>query len=270
VEYNFSMSITARYVAAQQIAVKAGELARDFFSQRATLAVEAKGRQDFVSHADRAVEQLIRAEIEREFPGDGFLGEESAATSSGSDDRLWVVDPIDGTHNFLRGARYYCVSIAYVEHGRCEIGVVFDPEHAELFHARRGHGSWCEQGETERRMHASDCASLGNAFVCLGHHDRRPDPRYIAVRQALMDRGAAMRNMGAAALQLAHVAADRYDAFIELSLNAWDALAGLLLVEEAGGYAAPFPGPEGIRRPSPALGCAKGLAAELVPLVGAW
>ncbi|HKE41156.1 MAG TPA: inositol monophosphatase family protein [Casimicrobiaceae bacterium] len=261
------MSIIARYVAAQQIAVKAGRLARDFFAQRATLAVEAKGRQDFVSHADRTVEQLIRGEIEREFPGDGFLGEETAASFSGSDERVWVVDPIDGTHNFLRGVRYYCVSIAYVERGRCEVGAVFDPEHDELFHARRGHGAWLEQAGSEQRLHVSDCASLASAFVCLGHHDRRPEPRYIAIRQALMDRGAAMRNMGAGALQLAHVAADRYDAFVELSLNAWDALAGLLMVEEAGGYAAPFPGPEGLRRPAPALGCAKGLAAELVPLV---
>ena len=165
--------------------------------------------------------------------------------------------------------RYYCVSIAYVEHGRREIGVVFDPEHAELFHARRGHGSWCEHGEQEQRLWASDCASLANAFVCLGYNDRRPDPRYIAVRQALMDRGAAVRNMGAGALQLAHVAADRFDAFIELSLNAWDALAGLLLIEEAGGYAGPFPGPEGLRKPAAALGCARGLAPELSSLVAA-
>ena len=264
------MSITARYVAARRIAVEAGRLAREFFARRATLAVEAKGSQDFVSHADRAVEQLIRSEIGREFPGDGFLGEETAATFGGSEERIWVVDPIDGTHNFLRGVRYYCVSIAYVERGRREIGVVFDPEHDELFHARRGHGAWCEREATDERLHASECTSLARAFVCLGHHDRGPEPRYIAVRQALMDRGAAMRNMGAGALQLAHVAADRYDAFVELSLNAWDALAGLLLVEEAGGFAAPFPGPEGLRKPAPALGCARGLAKELVPLVGAW
>jgi myo-inositol-1(or 4)-monophosphatase len=85
-----------------------------------------------------------------------------------------------------------------------------------------------------------------------------------------MDQGAAMRNMGAGALQLAHVAAARYDAFIELSLNAWDALAGLLLVEEAGGYVAPFPGPEGMRKPAPVLACSPGISQQLVKLVGAW
>jgi len=193
-----------------------------------------------------------------------------ATSFAGADDHLWVVDPIDGTHNFLRGARYYCVSIAYVEGGRREIGVVCDPEHDELFHARRAHGSWCLRRGSEERLHVSDCASLSRAFICLGHHDRHPEPRYIALRQALMDHGAAMRNMGAGALQLAHVAAGRYDAFIELSLNAWDALAGLLLVEEAGGYVAPFPGPEGMRKPAPVLACAPGISQQLVKLVGAW
>jgi myo-inositol-1(or 4)-monophosphatase len=264
------VSITARYAAAQTIAAKAGRLAHRYFVQRDVLAVEAKGTQDFVSHADRAVEALIRAEIEREFPGDAFLGEETATGFAGTDARLWVVDPIDGTHNFLRGAYYYCVSIAYVEGGRREIGVVCDPEHDELFHARRGHGSWCLHRGREQRLCVSGCAALASAFVCLGHHDRHPEPRYIALRQALMDQGAAMRNMGAGALQLAHVAAGRYDAFIELSLNAWDALAGLLLVEEAGGYVAPFPGPEGMRKPAPVLVSARGIAEPLSRLVGAW
>jgi myo-inositol-1(or 4)-monophosphatase len=265
-----TMSITARYTAAQAIAVKAGRVAHDYFVRRGTLAIEAKGAQDFVSHADRAVEALIRAEIRREFPGDAFMGEESAASFAGTDASLWVVDPIDGTHNFLRGARYYCVSIAYVLQGRREIGVVCDPEHDEVFHARRGHGAWCARGGAEERLHVSDCDALSRAFICLGHHDRGPEPRYIAIRQKLMDSGVAMRNMGAGALQLAHVAAGRYDGFVELSLNAWDALAGLLLTEEAGGHTAPFPGPDGLRTPAPVLACAPAIAADLTRLVGVW
>ena len=189
--------------------MKAGRLARDFFRPAHDPGGGGKRQGDFVRHGDRSVEQLIRGEIEREFPGDGFFGEETAPSFGGSDQRVWVVDPVDGTHNFLRGVRYYCVSIAYVQRGRCEVGAVFDPEHDELFHARRGHGAWLEQSGTEQRLRMSDCASLASAFVCLGHHDRRPEPRYIAIRHALMDRGAAMRNMGAGALQLAHVAADR-------------------------------------------------------------
>jgi len=265
-----AVSITARYAAAQAVAARAARLAHRYFVRRATLPVEAKGAQDFVSHADRAVEALIRAAIAREFPEDAFLGEESAAQFSGAQGRVWIVDPIDGTHNFLRGARYYCVSIAYVENGRREIGVVADPEHGEVFHARRGHGAWCTRRRGEERLRASDCAAVSRAFVCLGHHDRHPEPRYMVLRQKLMDGGAAMRNMGAGALQLAHVAAGRYDAFIELSLNAWDAMAGLLLVEEAGGFAAPFPGPEGLRAAAPTLACAAGLREPLMRLVGEW
>ena len=262
------MSIIARYVAAQRIASKAGELAHDFFIRRRSLAVESKGAQNYVSQADLTVETLIRDDLQQEFPSDAFLGEETASSFSRSADRVWVVDPIDGTHNFLRGTRYYCISIAYIENGRREIGVVFDPEHDELFHARRGHGAWCAHADGEERIKVAECTSLKRAFIALGHHDRFPEPKYIAVRQALMQEGCAVRNMGAGALQLAYVAAARFDAFIELSLNSWDALAGALLVEEAGGYVAPFPGAEGLLKPAPVLACAPGISAALARIVG--
>jgi myo-inositol-1(or 4)-monophosphatase len=223
-----------------------------------------------VSRADRMVEELIATRLAAAFPGDAFLGEESAATVTGPLDRAWVVDPIDGTHNFLRGVRYYCVSIAYVENGQREIGVVYDPEHDELFHACRGDGAWCQRDGNDTPLRTSGCSALSDAFICVGHHDRHPEPRYLALRHALMDAGVATRNMGAGALQLAHVAAGRFDGFIELSLNAWDAMAGLLLVDEAGGYSAPFPGPGGMRVPAPVLGCTRGIAEPLTKLVGAW
>ena len=117
------------------------------------------------------------------------------------------------------------------------------------------------------RLHASSCKSLGDAFLALAHHDRYPEPRFLALRHALMDAGAAMRNMGSGALQLAHVAAGRYDGFIELSLNAWDALAGLLLVEEAGGHGAPSPWPQPLTQVAPVFGCARGIADEIARLV---
>ena len=267
---NDASSIQARHIAARKIARKAGELAHDYFSRRGALAVETKGAQDYVSQADRAVETLIRAELAQEFPDDAFLGEETAASFAGGEERIWIVDPIDGTHNFLRGAHYYCVSIAFVAHGRRQIGVVFDPEHDELFHALREHGAWRTHRGKDERLQVSNCTSLASALVCLGHHDRYPEPRVMAIRQALMDAGTAVRSLGAGALQLAHVAAGRYDAFVELSLNAWDAMAGLLLIEEAGGYTAPFPGPRGLRTPAPVLGCARGIADPLMRIVGAW
>jgi len=264
------MPLSARYIAALDIARSAGTLARNFFTQRESLVIEHKGAQDLVSHADLTVEESIRSKLAAAFPGDAFLGEETAAAFAGDPDHVWIVDPIDGTHNFLRGVRYYCVSIAYVENGQREIGVVYDPEHDELFHARRGLGAWCERTGGDVRLRVGECDDLAQAFVCVGHHDRSPDPRVLALRHALMDAGAATRNMGAGALQLAHVAAGRFDGFIEMSLNAWDAMAGLLLVEEAGGYVAPFPGPQGMRVPAPVLACAKGIAEPLTKLVGAW
>ncbi len=264
------MPLPARYVAAIDIARKAGGLAHSFFDQRELLEIEHKGAQDLVSRADRSVEELIRKHLAAAFPNDAFFGEETSGSFPGDAGHVWVVDPIDGTHNFLRGVRYYCISIAYVENGVREIGVVYDPEHDELFHAQRGEGAWVERTGGDVRLRTSDCAELAQAFVCVGYHDRRPDPRVLALRHALMDAGVATRNMGAGALQLAHVAAGRYDGFIELSLNAWDAMAGLLLIEEAGGYAAPFPGPEGMRVPAPVLGCARGIGEALNGIVGAW
>src|SRR5207237_1809596 len=190
---NDAWSIHGRNIAARKIACRAGELAHDYFSRRGALAVETKGAQDYVSQADRALESLIRAELAQALPDDAFLGEETAPSFAGREDRIWVVDPIDGTHNFLRGAHYYCVSIAFVVHGRREIGVVFDPEHDELFHALREHGAWRTHRGKDDRLQVSNCTSLASAFVCLGHHDRYPEPRVMAIRQALMDAGTAGR-----------------------------------------------------------------------------
>jgi len=259
-----------RYAFAKSLAHRAGSRALEWFRRRGELTIDLKGPQDFVTHADREVQALIEREIAGAFPGDAFLGEETAPAFRGPLDHCWIVDPIDGTHNFLRGVRYYCVSMAYLERGVREVGVIYDPEHGELFHARRGHGAWCESAGNQTQLRASRCKKLDQAFVCVGHNDRYPEERYIELKQKLMDAGVATRNMGAGALQLAHVAAGRFDGFIELSLNAWDACAGLLLIEEAGGYAGPFPGPDGLLVPAPVIGCAKEIAWPLVELVGVW
>jgi len=261
------MSVDDRYVFLQRLALAAGALARDFWTRRASLVVEAKGPQDFVSRADREVESFIRRELAEAFPGDDFLGEETAAAFQGGAERLWIVDPIDGTHNFLRGIPYWNVSIAYVENGVRTLGAVYDPPHAELFHGRRGAGAFRSGTDGETRLAAATTATLGGAFVAVGHHDRSVDPRYDAIRRALMATGSAFRNFGAGALQLAHVADGRLDAFVELELSAWDAMAGLLLVEEAGGFAAPFPGPKGLTAKAPVVATAPRIAAAMMALV---
>ncbi len=261
------MSLDDRYAFLQRLARAAGAIARDFWNRRATLAVEAKGPQDFVSRADREVEVFIREELAAAFPGDDFLGEETAAAFGGGTRRLWIVDPIDGTHNFLRGIPYWNVSIAYVEDGVRTLGAVYDPPHDELFHGRRGAGAFRAGPQGDARLVAATTATLGGAFVAVGHHDRSVDVRYDAIRRALMATGSAFRNFGAGALQLAHVADGRLDAFVELELSAWDAMAGLLLVEEAGGFAAPFPGPKGLTVKAPVVATAPRIATAMMDLV---
>jgi myo-inositol-1(or 4)-monophosphatase len=121
------VSVEKRYAFLRRLSREAGELAHDFWRRRDELVVEMKGPQDFVSHADRNVEDVIRAAIAREFPGDAFLGEETSAGFAGQHERLWIVDPIDGTHNFLRGIPYWNVSIAYVERGERTLGAICEP-----------------------------------------------------------------------------------------------------------------------------------------------
>jgi myo-inositol-1(or 4)-monophosphatase len=261
------MSLERRYAFLKRLSADAGAMALDFWRRRSELIVELKGPADFVSHADRAVEEMIRGAIASEFPGDAFLGEETSDSFSGQHERLWIVDPIDGTHNFLRGIPYWNVSIAYVEGGQRMLGAICDPVAGTVHHAMRGHGAWRSDASGEVRMATSATLEVPGAIVCVGHHDRKPEPRYLALRAALMEINASFRNFGCAALQIAHVAEGRYDAYIELDLSSWDAMAGLLLVEEAGGYVGPFPGPQGLTVRAPVIVAAAGIAGTLRMLV---
>lgn len=262
------MTTQARYAFLRELSPAAGRYALDFYRKRGSLDVEEKGPTDYVSMADRAVERMIADEIAKAFPGDAFLGEETANTLDGVPERLWIVDPIDGTHNFLRGVPYWNVSIAYLERGERTLGAICDPCAGQVYHARRGHGAWRTDADGEARLAASRRAQLPGAMVCVGHHDRSPDEHYMAIRRALMDRNVAFRNFGCAALQLAHVAEGRYDAYVEMTLSSWDAMAGLLLVEEAGGYVAPFPGERKLSERAKVVACGKGIAEELSAIVG--
>jgi myo-inositol-1(or 4)-monophosphatase len=255
-----------RYGRAQEIARRAGALALDHWHHRERLTVELKGPQDFVSRADRDVETLIRRDLADAFPHDRFLGEETAASYTGAIDRCWVVDPIDGTHNFLRGVPYWNVAIAYVENGRAQIGIVFDPVHGELYRATRGDGAWCDSASGASRLRVAATDTLAGAYVALGHHDRSRNARYLEIRQRMMASGVSMRNFGSAALQLAHVASGRLDAFIELQLSIWDAIGGVLLVDEAGGYSAPFAPPAATAKAA-CFASAPGIAQALQEMV---
>lgn len=205
---------------------QAGAMARDHFETRDRV-FKLKGPQDPVTEADLSVENFIRARIAAEFPDDGFLGEETGETRA---ENLWVVDPIDGTDNFARGIGHFCVSIAFVSKGTTRLGATYNPVTNELYEAVLGQGA-TKNGE---KIRVSD-NSCERAAIELGWSNRVNRADYLALLNRFLDAGANVRRHGSGALALAWVAEGRTDGYWELHMNAWDALAGLLLVQEAGG-----------------------------------
>jgi myo-inositol-1(or 4)-monophosphatase len=245
------------------LARTAGTLARRYFEGEIAFAVETKGSpQDFVSIADHAVERHIRDELARRFPEDSMLGEEAGGSVS---ERVWIVDPIDGTLNFVHGMRYWCVSIAYLESGERQVGAIYDPSLDELFLGVADHGARCNGAP----IRVSMCASLDCALISQGYVHRHDLDRHLAVRRALLAAGAAVKDPGAGALMLAHVAAGRFDAFYEPHMHPWDASAGLLLIEEAGGRIAPYPGTQGLVAGGAVLASTPALFDAMALLTGA-
>lgn len=219
-----------RLAAIQAVAQEAGALAMHHFRRRDTLEVEGKGLQDIVSIADRAVEELIRDRIGALFPEDGFLGEEGGH-SEGSSGGTWVVDPIDGTWCFLNGIGAWCVSIAHVRGGRIEQGVIFDPNAQEMFAASRGAGATLNG----QPMRVGDFTSLRDGSLSVGFSHRSRPEEVTGLIGRLLEAGGMYHRHGSGALGLAWTACGRLIGYVEPHMNSWDALAGLLLVEEAGG-----------------------------------
>jgi myo-inositol-1(or 4)-monophosphatase len=250
--------LAARAAFVVELAREAGDLAQRYFIRELDYAAESKGPQDWVSVADRAVEARIRTTLARAFPDDAMLGEETGG-EGGRAERLWVVDPIDGTLNFVHGIRYWCVSIAYVEHGRRQLGAIYDPSADELFLGVAGGEATCNG----RPIHVSRCTALDQALVAAGYVPRHGLDTHLALRRALFEAGAAVKDMGAGALMLAHVAAGRFDAFVEPHMHPWDAVAGLTLIEAAGGRVAPYPGPAGLAAGGAVVAAAPGVFVAL-------
>lgn len=221
-----------RYDLMLQVAQKAGEIAHGYFERRATLTIQKKGVQDLLSEADQEVEKHIRSAIAAKFPGDSFLGEESGGAQG---DSLWVVDPIDGTTNFLRGTPYYAVAMAYVKDGVTELGAIYAPELRLLYSARRGRGASCNG----RPLRVTDTSELTNAVFGVGYSHKTAASEFGARVHELLGKKALLRWHGSAALMLCDVASGQTDGCFEAVLSSWDALAGMLLVREAGGRASP-------------------------------
>ena len=216
-----------------QAAMKAGRsLARDF-GEVQNLQVSRKGPADFVSNADLAAEKIIYDELKLARPDYGFLMEEGGTEVGVDPQHRWIIDPLDGTTNFLHGIPFFAVSIALERDGQIVAGVVYNPALDELYAAERGTGAFFN----DRRMRVAGRSKLhesviGTGIPFMGHGDHA---RHIREQSAMMGKVAGIRRPGAAALDLAFVAAGRFDGFWEHDLKAWDMAAGIILIREAGG-----------------------------------
>ncbi|MEE8272976.1 MAG: inositol monophosphatase family protein [Alphaproteobacteria bacterium] len=213
---------------------KAGRgLTRDF-GEVEQLQVSRKGPADFVSTADLKAEKTLRAELSKVRPGFGFLMEESGASEGSDPTSRWIVDPLDGTTNFLHGIPQFAISVAAERDGEIIAGVVYNPINDEMFWAEKGQGAYLNDRRlrvSARRLLADAVLGTGAPFLGRGDVDA-----FLAEIGALIPQIAGIRRMGAAALDLAYVAAGRFDGYWESGLNPWDVAAGIILVQEAGGY----------------------------------
>jgi myo-inositol-1(or 4)-monophosphatase len=256
-------NLDERLRVAESVVREAGKMASRHYIRRDLLAIDRKGAQDLVSQADRECEALIVESLSSAFPDDGFLGEEGASRDLDAA-AIWVIDPIDGTHNFLTGVPFWCISIGLVVGGESVLGLIYHPAEDELFAARKGGGAFVNNtpmrvsGETDTRR----------ARICLGFSYRQPISYHARTVEALLSAGVEYSRLGSGALGLAYTAAGRFDGYWERHLNSWDAAAGLCLVSEAGGFVNDFLAGDGLTRGSRMLAVTPALVDPVKELVG--
>jgi myo-inositol-1(or 4)-monophosphatase len=247
-----------RWEFCRKLARDAGWLAHSAFGRSAT---SMKGRHDVVTAMDREVERFVRLAIATRYPDDAIVGEEEGGSAG---ERMWLIDPIDGTANYARGIPHYCVSIGYLEAGVPTVGAIHDPSHDWLYTAARGEGAW----RNDERLAVSPCADVAAATVECGWSTRRSTADYVALVSRVLDAGAAVRRAGSGALGLADVAAGCSEAYCELHINAWDCAAGILLVREAGGHTNDFFAGAGLASGNPLIATNHALCAMLAGVIG--
>ena len=248
---------------AVKAARRAGKVIMRNLAQIDRLNVETKGRNDFVSEVDRLAEAEIINVIRSAYPDHAILAEESGQQKG--NDYQWIIDPLDGTTNFLHGYPQFSVSIALHYHDRATQAVVFDPLRDELFTASRGAGAQVN----DRRIRVSDVTRLEGALLGTGFPYKTMDDldAWIATFRTLLPLCSGVRRAGSAALDLAHVASGRLDGFWEIGLNPWDMAAGSLLIEEAGGLVGDFAGGQGYIGSGNILAGSPKIYAEMLRLI---
>lgn len=252
------------------VATKAARAAGAIIN-RAALDVEAvrvsqKDANDFVTEVDQASEKAIIETLLSAYPGHGIMAEESGSEHGAKDSEyVWIIDPLDGTTNFIHGFPVYCVSIALAVRGKVEQAVIYDPTRNDLFTATKGRGAYMN----DRRLRVAKRIRLADCLLSTGFPFRKGDnfKNYLAIMADLMPRTAGLRRPGAAALDLAYVAAGYTDGFFETGLSPWDVAAGSLLVQEAGGLVGNFTGEADFLDQKECLAANPRVYAQLVPLL---
>lgn len=255
----------ARLEAAIAAAREGGAVALAHFRNLSALTVESKGVQDHVSEADRETEQVVKARLTALFPDDAFVGEETGADGVDGVRGAWVVDPIDGTQPFLLGLPTWCVSIAFVADDDMQVGVIYNPVTDDLYAAQRGGGAYLN----DRPMHVREVRSLSEGLTGMGCSSRTTPAQIGHIAEGLRAADGMYHRCGSGALTLAYVAAGQLIGYVEMHINAWDCLAALLLVEEAGGCATPFLADHGITGGGRIVAGAPGVYDELSSLLPA-
>jgi myo-inositol-1(or 4)-monophosphatase len=250
-------ALADRFDIAVNLAAEAAALALRMRPTPGASSARLKGAQDWLTEADGAVERMLSEGLERAYPSDGFQGEEGGSARSGS--LRWVVDPIDGTANFMRGGKRFCVSLGCLEGDTPLIGVIVAPALKETFAACQGAGATLNGAP----IHAAETTDLARATVELGWSQRRPREAFLALTGRVIAAGAMPRLNGSGALGLADVAAGRTDAYIELHINLWDVAAALTILAEARAKVSPFMAGDGATAGNPILAAAPGVAAAL-------
>ena len=230
---------------AVKAARRAGSIINRAALDRTQLEVRAKGANDFVTQVDRAAEAAIIDILRKAYPDHAVLGEESGDLSAAgaNAEYRWIIDPLDGTTNYIHGFPQFGVSIAVQHRGATTHGVIYDPAKNELFTASKGRGAYLD----DRRIRVSNCIHLRDALVGTGFPFKELSRLDLYMRQlkGMMQHSSGVRRAGAAALDLAYVAAGRMDAFWEMGLSSWDMAAGALMIQEAGGLVGDLAGDDG-------------------------
>ncbi|MGL4395673.1 MAG: inositol monophosphatase family protein [Hyphomicrobium sp.] len=246
---------------------KAGRsLARDF-GEVEQLQVSIKGPANFVSAADHKAEEIIFKELNKARPGYGFLMEERGLVEGPDATHRWIVDPLDGTTNFLHSLPLFAISIGLEREGQLIAGVIYNPASDELYTAEKGKGAFLN----DRRLRVANRKSLGDALVATGipHRGRPGHPKFMSEMGTMMREVAGIRRTGSAALDLAFTAAGRYDAYWERNLKPWDMAAGIVLVREAGGFVSDLEGRDQMLEAGDVLASNSALIKIIQPMLSA-